>query len=131
VAVRSTLFKFAVVGVLNTLLTLAVIFALKLAFHMADAPANLLGYAVGLINGYSLNRRWTFAHRGRMTQSLPAFLLVQAVAYGVNLLVVLAAIAAGLNDYAAHVVGVLPYALISYLGSRHFAFASPSSGDRA
>lgn len=123
--------RFAIVGALNTLLTLAVIFGLKLCFDADDALANLLGYLLGLVNSYSLNRRWTFGHSGSIALSLPAFLLVQAVAYVVNLAVVLTVIAAGLNAYAAHVAGMPLYMSISYLGSRYFVFPSGRSSDRA
>lgn len=125
------LIRFAIVGVLNTLLTLAVIFGLKLCFDADDALANLLGYVLGLVNSYSLNRRWTFGHSGSIALSLPAFLLVQAVAYVVNLAVVLTVIAAGLDAYAAHVAGMPLYMCISYLGSRYFVFPSGRSRDRA
>jgi putative flippase GtrA len=52
--------KFALVGVSNTLITLAVYtFLLKVAgvWYLA---ASAIGFVVGAINGFLLNRRWTF-----------------------------------------------------------------------
>ena len=52
--------RFCLVGVSNTLLTLATFTLLVPA-----APASALGFAVGAINGYVLNRSWTFRSRRR------------------------------------------------------------------
>ncbi|HEY1129907.1 MAG TPA: GtrA family protein [Roseateles sp.] len=126
----ATLVKFIIVGLTNTGVTLSVIFATKYFWGLADAPANALGYVLGLINGYNLNRRWTFRHTGSVVRSLPAFLLIQGVAYVVNLACVLGLIALGVNDYGAHVLGMVPYAIISYLGSRHVAFSAKTAAER-
>ena len=52
--------RFATVGVANTLLA----FALYAALVAAGVPypvAGAAGFAAGAVNGYVLNRRWTFA----------------------------------------------------------------------
>ena len=56
--------RFCLVGVSNTLLTLAT-FTLLTAAGVPAAPASALGFAVGAINGYVLNRSWTFRSRRR------------------------------------------------------------------
>jgi len=52
--------RFALVGATNTLLT----FAVYLSLRAAGTPylvAGAAGFAVGAVNGYVLNRRWTFS----------------------------------------------------------------------
>ncbi len=51
--------KFGLVGVGNTAFGLTVIYLCKAA-GMADVPANVAGYACGLILSFQLNKAWTF-----------------------------------------------------------------------
>lgn len=118
--------RFISVGALNTLIGLSVIYAAKALLGMGDVPANLLGYGVGLCISFVLNGLWTFNYRGPRGPALSRFLLITAVAYGMNLLAVVAAIELlGVNDYVAQALGIAPYTLTSYLGSKYFAFARP------
>lgn len=125
-ALGHTAVKFAGVGVINTLLCLAVIFALKSIAGFGDVPANVAGYAVGLSCSFLLNRRWTFAHNDHPLPALLRFLLVFLVSYLLNLATVLAAIHLGCNDYLAHITGMPLYSIVFYFGCRYFVF--PRSG---
>lgn len=119
--------RFALVGLANTLLGLLVIYAAKSVGGLADFPANLLGYTVGLTVSYFLNARWTFAFRGRHWVAAPRFVLVILVAYLANLATVYALLEVAINSYIAQAAGILPYTLISYLGAALFAFRDPVS----
>ncbi len=127
-ALGHTALKFAGVGVINTLLCLAVIFALKSVAGFGNVPANMAGYAVGLSCSFLLNRRWTFAHNDRLLPALLRFVLVFLVSYLLNLAAVLAAIHLGCNDYLAHLTGMPLYTIAFYFGCRYFVF--PQSGPR-
>jgi putative flippase GtrA len=52
--------KFGIVGVSNTLLTLVVYTVLLKVFGVWYLAASAIGFIVGAINGFLLNRRWTF-----------------------------------------------------------------------
>jgi putative flippase GtrA len=52
--------KFGIVGVSNTLLTLAVYTVLLKVFGVWYLAASAIGFVVGAVNGFLLNRRWTF-----------------------------------------------------------------------
>jgi putative flippase GtrA len=52
--------KFGIVGVSNTLITLAVYTVLLKVFGVWYLAASAIGFAVGATNGFLLNRRWTF-----------------------------------------------------------------------
>jgi putative flippase GtrA len=52
--------KFGIVGISNTLLTLVVYTVLLKVFGVWYLAASAIGFAVGAINGFLLNRRWTF-----------------------------------------------------------------------
>jgi len=118
--------RFVVVGVSNTALGLLVIFGCKALAGLGDAAANFVGYGSITVVSFVLNRQWTFEDGGDPARSLLRFLLVLAAAYLANLATTLAAIdLLRVNDYLAHVLGVVPYAAVGYLGSRLFVFTAP------
>jgi putative flippase GtrA len=115
--------RFLSVGLLNGLISLLAIYACKGFFHVGDVAANAIGYAAGLTTSFTLNSRWTFAYSGRQLPALIKFLLVAAVAYGMNLLAVLVLIEHfGMNSYIAQALGIPPYVLTSYLASKFIVF---------
>jgi len=118
-----TLVKFILVGISNTLIGIGVIFIAWHFLRWGDLAANLTGYAVGIIWSYTLNRLWTFEHKGSVTRSLGRFLLVCAVAYAVNLAVLFTLRhLMGETSFLPHVFGMVAYTVVGYLGSRFFAF---------
>ena len=121
--IDSSLFRYMVIGVGNTLIGLSVIYLCKWQFEFGDIPANLSGYAVGLTFSFFFNRKWSFAHKGPVIPAGFRFIIVILSAYMANLLTVLIAIdLLGINSYLAHAIGVVPYFVIGYLGSRFFVF---------
>jgi putative flippase GtrA len=121
----STLLRFAIVGVANTLLGLSIIYSLKWLFAAGDASANLIGYAIGFVASFFLNRQYTFRFRGSTAMTFVKFGSVVVAAYLINLAIVLTA-ARGfqLNGYLAQALGVLPYAGVTYLGCKYFVFTA-------
>jgi putative flippase GtrA len=53
--------KFGIVGVSNTLLAFAIYTVLLKGFGVWYLAASAIGFVVGAVNGFLLNRRWTFA----------------------------------------------------------------------
>ena len=115
--------RFGATGLINTVLGLGVIFAAKAILGWGDLPANLLGYGIGLIASFALNRTWTFRHDGRV---LPAFLrfgIGFAAAYGVNLLTLFALRDFfAVNSYVAQAAAVVPYAVTFYFVAALYVF---------
>jgi putative flippase GtrA len=121
--VNITLVRYLAVGVVNTVLGLLVIYALKRLAEVEDTTANLVGYCVGILFGFQLNKRWTFSHLGDNWLTLLRYVMVLSVAYITNLAVVLYAIEVlQINSYLAQTTGVVPFTIIGFLGSRYFVF---------
>jgi putative flippase GtrA len=115
--------RFLLVGVLNTAVGLGATYASKYFFSIRDVPANGIGYLVGLTNSFFWNRRWTFSHSGDTVWTAARFVLVFAVAYSANLMLMLSLISRlRLNSYAAQALATIPYTVLFYLGSRYFVF---------
>ena len=122
---KHSIVKFMGVGILNTLLSIVVIFSLKYFANSSDLLANVIGYAVGLSCSFILNKRWTFNHSDHMLSTIPKFLLVFAVSYLFNIVTVLSLIKFGINPYFAHLAGIPIYSVLFYIGSRHYVFKKP------
>lgn len=117
------LIKYLLVGVVNTLVGLGIIYLSMYFFHFEIIAANVLGYSVGILVSFTLNRKWTFDSQGHVVSSFFRYLLVLAVAYLSNLATVLFANAHfQLNPYWAQALGIIPYTTLGFLGSRYFVF---------
>lgn len=74
--------RFGVVGIVNTVLDLAVFWLLAGVLSTPILIANTLSYSVGALNSFALNRVWTFrgvAFRRGAAVQLPLFMLVSLV----------------------------------------------------
>ena len=77
--------KFGLVGVSNTLIAFAVYTLLLKGFGVWYIAASAIGFAVGAVNGFFLNRRWTF--RGHVGDAFTPvrWAVVQGCGLGLNL----------------------------------------------
>ena len=80
-AASGQLVRFGLVGVMNTVVTLAAIFILMEVFRLNYLLSNVCGYALGLVNSFLWNKLWTFKSNGPMLKEGAAFLIVFAVCY--------------------------------------------------
>jgi putative flippase GtrA len=114
--------RFAAVGVSNTLLSTAVFAAL---FHLG-VPYLLgssLAFALGALNSYTLNRRWTFRSRAPRGPELARFVCVQAVGLGVNLALLAGLVeVAGIPHVVAQVLAFPAASIVTFALSRQWAF---------
>jgi len=121
--IHISLSRYLIVGLLNTFITLIIIYTLKLAFSFNDVHANIFGYSVGLIFSFTVNKNWTFDYNDSMQFIYLKFFLVFLIGYFANLLVVLFSINyLNINSYISHALGVPAYTVIGYFGNRFFVF---------
>lgn len=122
------MFRFLLVGLSNTFIGMGVIYLAWRGFGLGDLPANMIGYGIGFVWSYGLNRLWTFQDSGAVGRSFGRFALVCAVGYAANLLVLFAARRLmGETSFLPHVFGTVAYTVVGYVGSRFFAFRHPAS----
>jgi len=76
--------KFGIVGVSNTLLTLAVYTLLLKVLGVWYLAASAIGFTVGAVNGFLLNRRWTFREHVGDALTPVRWGIVQTCGLGVN-----------------------------------------------
>ena len=126
--IDSSLSRYLAVGVGNTIIGLSVIYICKWILDMGDVSANFSGYTIGLVFSFFVNRKWSFDHKGSALHAALRFIIVIMMAYCANLLVVLLSInVLNINSYLAHAIGIVPYLVVGYLGSRYFVFSEKRS----
>lgn len=81
------LIKYACVGVLNTLVTLILIFLCKSILGVNAYVSNGIGYVGGVINSFLWNRNWVFKSSGGYTRQAVLFLIGFFSCYAIQLLV--------------------------------------------
>lgn len=77
--------RYATVGVMNTLLTLVVIFICKDFFHINIWVSNALGYIAGFINSFVWNKLWVFHSGGRVMREVVRFVGGFLICYALQL----------------------------------------------
>lgn len=77
--------KFCIVGILNTGLTLAIIFLMWKKLGAPEYLSNWIGYITGFINSFLLNKKWTFKSRNNFKSELLRFSIVFALCYTIQL----------------------------------------------
>jgi putative flippase GtrA len=125
-ALRYQLVRFVVVGAANTLLSI-VVYRVLLGIGVWYVVAAPVAYVASLLNGYLLNRAWTFGARDS-TRARVTYLGVQASgAILTSVLVLLLVDAAGLGELVAFIAAAVPVTLCTFAANRAWTFADPSS----
>jgi len=115
--------RYSLVGVINTLVGCAVIFGCLLA-DFSGVMANIIGYAIGLVCSFVLNRFFVFGARGAVSGGeIVKFLIAFGAAYGTNLTVLMAAQSVlGDGHPVAQIPAILSYSLVFFIISHTFVF---------
>ncbi|HZT15615.1 MAG TPA: glycosyltransferase [Gaiellaceae bacterium] len=114
--------RFAVVGVGNTVLSLAA-FALLARLGVPGPPASATAFLIGAANGYRWNRRWTFAAADG-TATRVRYLVVQLAGVGLAAALVALFEHAGLAATPAYVPAAATVTLLGFVANRSWTFAA-------
>ena len=124
------LIKFILVGILNTLLGMAIMFGLYNlagASYWASSAAN---YILVSIFSFVVNKNFTFRHQGQIARSGVRFAvniaLCYLLAYGIAkpcALALLDGAGQAFQENVAMLIGMCLFTGLNYLGQRFFVFA--------
>jgi len=115
--------RYAVVGLLNTLVGLLVIMAAQALLGFSPYVANASGYAAGILVGYVANRNWTFRHSGSIGLSAALYVAMFATCYALNLAVLwLALNVQHWPAVLAQIAGMIVYTVCFFVGCRTVVF---------
>ncbi len=96
--------KYNLIGVLNTLMTLLVIWLLLHLLNTSSLVANFWGFVAGGINSYLWNRIWNFKSKNQKQKEIFRFAAVFIFAYILNVVTLLSAEYALANWNAAQII---------------------------
>jgi putative flippase GtrA/SAM-dependent methyltransferase len=115
--------RYCAVGVSNTALSL-IAFALAVRAGVPYLAASAAAFALGSLNGYTLNRIWTFSGRSPTRLSLARYTLVQGIGLALNaaLLVVLVELV-NLESLLAQAVVLPLVSILTFSLNRRWVFA--------
>jgi putative flippase GtrA len=119
--------RYLVVGVSNTAITLAV-YALLVRAGLPAVAASLVAFGAGAVNGYRLNRAWTFRGAPGGAAVGARYVTVLLAGLGLNALGVAVAVdVAELPRLAGEVLALPPVTATMFLLARSWVFGA---GDR-
>jgi putative flippase GtrA len=123
-AERIRLLRFVVVGGSSTAITLA-IYTTALVLGVWYVLAAALGYAAGILNGYTWNRKWTFEVGAFHLPEFSRYVIVQGGGLLANVLGLAFTVEAfGMAEFAAEIVTLIPIVLVTYFLNRRWTFES-------
>lgn len=121
--------RFVAVGVFNTILGYGVIFSCSYLAGMSPELSNAVGYTVGLILSYILNRNYTFSSRQSRRGEIIRFLSIFVFAYALNFIALLIMIYKfNMHEIASQIIAGLFYTIISYLMNKFYVFGRTNAG---
>lgn len=121
--------RFLLVGFANTALGYAVIFSCMYLGGLMPELSNVIGYLVGLMVSYFLNRNFTFRSSQQRSTEFVRFFIVFLTAYTANI-TALVVLVRSLMVHAAlsQVIAGVIYIGTSYLLNKHYVFRTSEVG---
>jgi putative flippase GtrA len=124
--------KFGIVGVSNTVLSLAVYAVLLKGFGVAYLAASAIAFAVGTVNGFLWNSRWTFREHVGDALTPVRWFVVQGFGLAVNLgLVYVFVHDAGLDKLVGQVCTTAIVTVCTFVANRAWTFRMRPAADPA
>ena len=125
---NKTEYRFLVVGVINTLIGLSIIYTLLYFTNLSELIANIIGYSFCIIISFMLNKFWTFNVKKNKNKSqdnkikkkeIFQFIIIYSAAFILNIMTLnILTNEFYLNIYISQVVGMLLYTAIVYTGTK-------------
>jgi len=130
-----SMYRFLIIGSINTVLGIALMFIFYNAFHFGYWGSTALSYVIGSVFSYVMNKNYTFSYKKKDKMSILRFVIVQVAAYSIAYLVARPLVififgtfdnSLGLEmrhiEQLAMLVGMGFFVVLGYLGQRFFAF---------
>jgi len=119
---------YLLVGSINTVAGLAVIYIFSEILHAHYIVANGTGYALGLAIAFTMHRKVTFRGADKATprKQIAPFLGVFAVGYMIQLGVLIMLHKSGMVDFLSQVIALGVYVVVSFIGHKYLTFKVPT-----
>jgi putative flippase GtrA len=116
-------YRFIVVGLMNAVIGLGIIYSSYNLLHLNYILANILGYGCGIINSFIWNRRWTFKSKKDPKPEILLFFLMFGISYALNFgVTVLCVEILGVTPNIAQLAGIVFYTCSNFFLNKYITF---------
>ena len=115
--------RFLTVGLANSALGYAIIFGGMGIMNWSPEMSNIIGYSVGGLVSFGLNRSYTFrAKDGQLALQATRFLLAFGISFAMNFATLYLLLKHLMNGYLAQIIAGVVYVAVSFLLNKFFVF---------
>ena len=120
------IFRFAVIGTLNALITAFVIWLMMNELSYDYIPANITAYIVAQIHNFIWCKYWVFPtedKKNNLWQQVLFFAMAFGLAYSAQFIFLIILVEAGdVNEYLAQFLGLFIYGTVNFITNRKLTF---------
>lgn len=120
------IFRFAVIGTLNALITAFVIWLMMNELSYDYIPANITAYIVAQIHNFIWCKYWVFPtedKKNNLWQQVLFFVMAFGIAYSAQFIFLIILVEAGdVNEYLAQFLGLFIYGTVNFITNRKLTF---------
>ena len=120
------IFRFAVIGTLNALITAFVIWLMMNELSYDYIPANITAYIVAQIHNFIWCKYWVFPtedKKNNLWQQVVFFAMAFGIAYSAQFIFLIILVEAGdVNEYLAQFLGLFIYGTVNFITNRKLTF---------
>ena len=120
------IFRFAVIGTLNALITAFVIWLMMNELSYDYIPANITAYIVAQIHNFIWCKYWVFPtedKKNNLWQQVLFFAMAFGIAYSAQFIFLIILVEAGdVNEYLAQFLGLFIYGTVNFITNRKLTF---------
>lgn len=123
---RVRIFRFTVIGTLNVLITVVVIWLMMDVFSYDYIPTNITAYVIAQSNNFVWSKYWIFptkSQKNNIWKQILFFWLAFALAYGAQFLFLITLVEVGnVNEYLAQFLGLFIYGAMNFIINKNVTF---------
>ena len=120
------IFRFAVIGTLNALITAFVIWLMMDELSYDYIPANITAYVVAQIHNFILSKYWIFPienKKNNIWKQMLFFCSAFGLAYSAQFLFLVTLVECGdVNEYLAQFLGLFIYGTVNFIVNKKLTF---------
>ena len=120
------IFRFAVIGTLNALITAFVIWLMMNELSYDYIPANITAYIVAQIHNFIWCKYWVFPtedKKNNLWQQVLFFAMAFGISYSAQFIFLIILVEAGdVNEYLAQFLGLFIYGTVNFITNRKLTF---------
>ena len=120
------IFRFAVIGTLNALITAFIIWLMMKKLSYDYFPANITAYIIAQIHNFIWCKYWIFPTESRknsLWKQMLFFGMAFGIAYSAQFLFLISLVEAGdVNEYLAQFLGLFIYGTVNFITNKKITF---------